>query len=85
LYHNHHDGTFTDVAEHAGVTLGNWSTAATFGDFDGDGRWDLFVPGYVHYDLEHPPVPGSAMVAFSTCEFRGLKVMGGPRGLKGEP
>jgi hypothetical protein len=85
LYHNNHDGTFTDVAEKAGVALGNWSTGATFGDYDGDGRLDLFVPGYVHYDIEHPPVPGSAVVAFSTCEFRGLKVMCGPRGLKGEP
>jgi enediyne biosynthesis protein E4 len=85
LYLNNHDGTFTDVAEKAGVTLGNWSTGATFGDYDGDGRLDLFVPGYVHYDIEHPPVPGSSVVAFSTCEFRGLKVMCGPRGLKGEP
>ena len=85
LYHNNHDGTFTDVAEKAGVALGNWSTGATFGDYDGDGRLDLFVPGYVHYDLDHPPVPGSAAVAFSTCEFRAIKVMCGPRGLKGEP
>ena len=85
LYHNNHDGTFTDVAEKAGVALGNWSTGATFGDYDGDGWLDLFVPGYVHYDLEHPPVPGSAAVAFSTCEFRAIKVMCGPRGLKGEP
>jgi len=29
LFHNNHDGTFTDVAEKAGVTLGNWSTGAT--------------------------------------------------------
>ena len=85
LYHNNHDGTFTDVAEKAGVALGNWSTGPTFGDYDGDGRLDLFVPGYVHYDIAHPPVPGSSAVAFSTCEFRGLKVMCGPRGLKGEP
>jgi hypothetical protein len=84
LFHNNHDGTFTDVAEKAGVTLGNWSTGATFGDYDGDGRLDLFVPGYVHYDIDHPPVPGSPVVAFSTCEFRGLKVMCGPRGLQGE-
>ncbi len=55
LYHNNHDGTFTDVAEKAGVALGNWSTGATFGDYDGDGRLDLFVPGYVHYDIDHPP------------------------------
>jgi enediyne biosynthesis protein E4 len=84
LYHNNHDGTFTDVAEKAGVTLGNWSTGATFGDYDGDGRLDLFVPGYVHYDIDHPPLPGSPMVGFSTCQFRGIDVMCGPRGLKGE-
>jgi enediyne biosynthesis protein E4 len=85
LYHNNRDGTFTDVADKAGVALGNWSTGATFGDYDGDGRLDLFVPGYVHYDMDHPPVPGSPVVAFSSCEFRGVKVMCGPRGLKGEP
>ena len=31
LYHNNHDGTFTDVAEKAGVTLGNWSTGVDLG------------------------------------------------------
>ncbi len=79
LFHNNHDGTFTDVAEKAGVTLGNWSTGATWGDYDDDGRLDLFVPGYVHYDSSNPPV------AFNFCQFRGVKVMCGPRGLPGEP
>jgi enediyne biosynthesis protein E4 len=45
LCRNNYDGTFTDVAEKAGVALGNCSTGATWGDFDGDGRLDLFVPG----------------------------------------
>ncbi|HEX4488118.1 MAG TPA: CRTAC1 family protein [Terriglobales bacterium] len=85
LYHNNHDGTFTDVADKAGVALGNWSTGATFGDYDGDGKLDLFVAGYVHYDLDNPPTPGSAAVAFTSCQFRGVNVMCGPRGLKGEP
>ena len=84
LYHNNHDGTFTDVADKAGVALGGWSTGPTFGDYDRDGRLDLFVPGYVKYDIANPPVPGSKEVAFSTCAFRGIKVMCGPRGLKGE-
>lgn len=85
LYHNNHDGTFTDVAEKAGVTLGNWSTGATWGDYDGDGRLDLFVPGYVHYDMANQPGSGGTGVAYSFCQFRGQKVMCGPRGLKGEP
>jgi hypothetical protein len=84
LYHNNHDGTFSDVAEKAGVTLGNWSTGATWGDYDGDGRLDLFVPGYVHYDLDAAPAQGSKAVSYQFCQFRGVKVMCGPRGLKGE-
>ena len=84
LFHNNHDGTFTDVAEKAGVTLGNWSTGATWGDYDGDGKLDLFVPGYVHYDVNDAPAQGSKAVSYAFCTFRGVKVMCGPRGLKGE-
>ncbi|MFY9855481.1 MAG: CRTAC1 family protein, partial [Terracidiphilus sp.] len=78
------DGTFTDVAEKAGVTIGTWSTGATFGDYDGDGRLDLFVDGYVEMDLSNPPYSGSKAVNFSFCQYRGVQVMCGPRGLKGE-
>ncbi len=85
LYHNNHDGTFTDVAEKAGVQLGNWSTGPTWGDYDGDGKLDLFVPGYVHYDIADPPAQGSKKAGFSFCQFRGVNVMCGPRGLEGEP
>jgi enediyne biosynthesis protein E4 len=41
--------------ESAGVTLGNWSTGPSFGDYDGDGRLDLFVPGYIHWDMNNLP------------------------------
>ncbi len=81
LYHNNHDGTFTDVAEKAGVQLGNWSSGPTFGDYDGDGRLDLFVSGYIH--INEDKAPGSG-VATNFCQFRGVNVMCGPRGLKGE-
>ncbi len=84
LYRNNHDGTFTDVAEKAGVTLGNWSTGATWGDYDGDGRLDLFVPGYVHFDLADLS-KGTDTTSVAFCNFRGVPVMCGPRGLRGEP
>ena len=84
LYHNNHDGTFTDVAEKAGVTLGGWSAGPTWGDYDRDGRLDLFVPGYVKYDVDHPPGSGKGGVSSSFCQFRGVNVMCGPRGLVGE-
>ena len=83
LYRNNHDGTFTDVAAKAGVQVGNWSTGATFGDFDGDGRLDLFVAGYVQFDLDHPPERGTATTSYHTCEYRGVPVSCGPRGLPG--
>ncbi len=84
LYHNNHDGTFTDVAEQAGVAIGTWSTGATFGDYDGDGRLDLFVDGYAQIDLNNPPISGTKSVNFTFCQYRGVQVMCGPRGLKGE-
>ncbi len=88
LYHNNHDGTFTDVAEKAGVQVSGaqpvWSTGATFGDYDGDGHLDLYVTGYVKFDLNHPPVAGTAATQYSFCQYRGKPVMCGPRGLPGE-
>ncbi len=85
LYHNNHDGTFTDVAERAGVALGGWSTGPTWGDYDHDGLLDLFVPGYLKFDLEHPPIAGQGLIPANFCQFRGIAVMCGPRGLPGEP
>jgi enediyne biosynthesis protein E4 len=84
LYHNNHDGTFTDVAEKAGVALGDWSAGPTWGDYDHDGLLDLFVPGYVKFDPDHPPIAGQGRIPPGFCNFRGVNVMCGPRGLPGE-
>ena len=63
-----------------GVTAGGWSTGASFGDYDRDGRLDLFVAGYVDID------PGAApRVEAPPCAYRGEPVMCGPRGLRGAP
>jgi enediyne biosynthesis protein E4 len=86
LYRNNGDGTFTDVAEKLGVARKGWSTGASWGDYDGDGRLDLFVPGYVQIDLNAlPPSPSDAGKSGGAgCQFRGVPVMCGPRGLPGE-
>src|SRR6201994_3112352 len=68
----------------AGVEVGTWSTGPTFSGYDGDGRLDLFVPGYAAYDFKDPPTVGSRWVVSNFCQFRGVSVMCGPRGLKGE-
>ncbi len=84
LYRNNRDGTYTDVAEKAGVALGGWSTGPTWGDYDHDGRLDLFVPGYVKFDQDNPPIAGQGRIPANFCQFRGIAVMCGPRGLPGE-
>ncbi len=80
LYHNNRNGTFTDVAEASGVAGGGWSAGCGFADYDRDGRLDLFVSRYVHVDLNDLPEFGKG----KTCQYRGLAVQCGPRGLPGE-
>ncbi len=43
LWHNNHDGTFTDVSKETNTCATLWGWAAKFGDFDNDGWPDLFV------------------------------------------
>ncbi|MBV9851723.1 MAG: CRTAC1 family protein [Armatimonadetes bacterium] len=56
LYHNNGNGTFTDVTQKAGVAdtapvLGvlPWPLTAAWGDYDNDGRLDLFVCHYCRW------------------------------------
>jgi len=43
LFHNNHDGTFTDVTERAGVSNDRWGYGCAVGDYNNDGRPDLYV------------------------------------------
>ena len=43
LYHNNHDGTFTDVTDKAGVGYPCWAMGAAVGDYNNDGWPDLLV------------------------------------------
>jgi hypothetical protein len=80
LYRNNHDGTFSDIAEQSGVSAGGWSAGCGFADYDRDGRLDLFVSRYVKIDLSRLPEFGKD----KTCQYRGIAVQCGPRGLAGE-
>ena len=79
LYRNNGDGTFTDVAQRAGVSCPRFSTGTAFADCDGDGDLDLFVTNYVA--VEHTDPSRKDRV----CNYYGLRVGCGPRGLEGAP
>ena len=95
LWRNRGNGTFEDVAERVGLAgdATSWNTCASCGDYDGDGRLDLFVARYADPAAEverqrakhnvregTPPseIPGR------DCLWRGLKAYCGPIGLVGQ-
>ena len=53
LYRNRHDGTFEDVTAASGLTQSGWGQAACTGDYDNDGRDDLFVTYWGQNRLFH--------------------------------
>jgi enediyne biosynthesis protein E4 len=53
LFHNNHDGTFTDVTARAGLISTGWGQGVCVGDYDNDGFDDLFVTGYGANRLFH--------------------------------
>jgi hypothetical protein len=53
LYHNNHDGTFTEVTEKAGLAHSGWGQGVCVGDYDNDGYEDLFVTYYGKNVLYH--------------------------------
>src|SRR5450755_815129 len=83
LYHNRGNGTFENVATAAGVagTGKEWGTGCAFVDYDRDGKLDIAVANYVHFDITTTPAPGEG----PGCLWQGTPVMCGPRGLPSAP
>lgn len=79
LYRNNGDGTFTDVTEAAGLAHPGkrWGSGCTWVDYDRDGRLDLFVSNYLVFDFGKIPPTGKD----PNCNFKGVPVNCGPRGL----
>src|SRR5262245_39583822 len=79
LYHNNGNGTFTDVTTEAGVRGRGWGTGCAFGDYDNDGKLDLYVANYLEIDIDYLGEPGSA----PNCTYRSFAAFCGPLGLPG--
>ncbi len=80
LFHNNGNGRFTEVGGKAGVAGSGkaWGTGCAFVDYDRNGRLDLIVANYVDFDVSSAPAPGEGRY----CQWKGIPVMCGPRGLK---
>jgi enediyne biosynthesis protein E4 len=55
LYHNNHDGTFTDVTQQAGLAVETYGLGCAVGDYDNDGFDDLYLtnvgPNHLYRNL----------------------------------
>ncbi len=82
LFRNHGDGTFTDVTRQAGLLQDRvrWGAGCTFLDYDRDGHLDLFVCNYLQ--LDPATIPSVHDTHF--CQWKGVPIMCGPRGLPGD-
>ncbi|MGA2181673.1 MAG: CRTAC1 family protein [Bryobacteraceae bacterium] len=79
LYRNNGNGTFTDVTREAGLWSDDirWATGCSFFDYDRDGHLDLFVSRYLKFDPKVIPAAGHD----ANCNFKGIQINCGPRGL----
>jgi hypothetical protein len=53
LYHNNHDGTFSDVTQKAGLAVPMYGLGVAVGDYDNDGYDDLFITAVGQNHLFH--------------------------------
>ena len=83
LLHNDAGKHFTDVSTASGAagTGKEWGTGCTFVDYDHDGKLDIAIANYVHFDLSKTAKPGTE----AGCMWKGSPVMCGPRGLPFAP
>ena len=71
LYHQELDGKFKDITKQAGLTRPGWGMGVAVGDYDNDGKLDLFVTGYGGNVLYHN---------LGNCKFEDVTEKAGIRG-----
>ncbi|MGB6685776.1 MAG: CRTAC1 family protein [Candidatus Acidiferrum sp.] len=77
LYHNNHDGTFTDVTHKAGLdAVEMYGMGVAVGDYDNDGYDDLFVTAYGQNHLFHNNGNGTFTDVTQKAGLGGIKEFG---------
>ena len=76
LYRNNHDGTFTDVTERAGVAGAGYGMGVAVGDFDNDGKPDIFLANVTNNQLFHNNGDGTFTDVTVKAGLRGAELNG---------
>jgi hypothetical protein len=76
LYRNQRDGTFKDITATTGLGLTVWASSVCGGDYDNDGKLDLFITAFGSNRLFHSQGKGRFEDATTA---QGLSVGGAPR------
>ena len=76
LFHNNHDGTFTDVTERAGVQGSGYGMGVAVGDYDNDGYPDIFVANVMGNQLLHNNRDGTFTDVTKSANVEGASYKG---------
>jgi hypothetical protein len=76
LFHNNHDGTFTDVTERAGVKGNGYGMGVSVGDYDNDGYPDIFVANVTGNQLLHNNHDGTFTDVTQSANLAGARYKG---------
>src|SRR6266850_4764068 len=71
LYHNNHNGTFTDVTRKAGLAVSMYGLGAAVGDYDNDGHDDIFITAVGQSRLFHNTGKGTFTDATKSAGLEG--------------
>jgi len=71
LYHNNHNGTFTDVTRKAGLAVSMYGLGVAIGDYDNDGHDDIFVTAVGQSRLFHNTGKGTFTDATKSAGLEG--------------
>ncbi len=76
LFHNNHDGTFTDVTAKAGLAGSGYGSGVAVGDYDNDGRPDIFLANVTGNQLFHNNGDGTFTDVTAKAGLGGAKLNG---------